>query len=221
MYQYSVVVKGIERKLTEMGFDVEIMTENFEKVDEYSEFTDTFIIYLPADIMDSKIRKSELADFCERIQECDGKLIIIGEKKYHHDLDAIIPIIDNYCWFDRPVDVAQLGNAIKNGSIDLASQSEKKRILIVDDDASYAGMVREWIKDIYRADVVTAGMQAITFLLKNKVDLVLLDYEMPVVDGPQVLQMLRQEPTTKDIPVVFLTGGRYKGRIKQSAKFKA
>ena len=48
------------------------------------------------------------------------------------------------------------------------------------------------------------------FLLKVKegeqVDLILLDYEMPVVDGPQVLQMLRQESATADIPVVFLTG---------------
>ena len=34
----------------------------------------------------------------------------------------------------------------------------------------------------------------------------MLDYEMPVVDGPQVFQMLRQEQSTKHIPVVFLTG---------------
>ena len=53
-------------------------------------------------------------------------------------------------------------------------------------------------------------MQAISFLLKvpekEKVNLILLDYEMPIVDGPQVLQMLRQEPATANIPVVFLTG---------------
>jgi CheY-like chemotaxis protein len=82
----------------------------------------------------------------------------------------------------------------------------RKKILIVDDDSNYAGMVRSWIKDKYKTDIVTAGMQAITFLMKKKVDLILLDYEMPVVDGPQVLQMLRQEETTKNIPVVFLTG---------------
>ena len=62
----------------------------------------------------------------------------------------------------------------------------------------------------YRVDIVTAGMQAITFLVKvpedEKVDLILLDYEMPVVDGPQVLQMLRQEEATAHIPVIFLTG---------------
>ncbi|MBP3231963.1 MAG: response regulator, partial [Anaerovibrio sp.] len=53
---------------------------------------------------------------------------------------------------------------------------------------------------------VKSGMDAITFLLKTPVDLILLDYEMPVVDGPQVFQMLRQEQSAKHIPVVFLTG---------------
>lgn len=76
----------------------------------------------------------------------------------------------------------------------------------MDDDPSFAGMVRAWIKDQYKVDIVTAGMKAITFLLKNPVDIILLDYEMPVADGPQVLQMLRQDESTKDIPVVFLTG---------------
>ena len=76
----------------------------------------------------------------------------------------------------------------------------------MDDDPSYAGMVREWIKDEYQVDIVTAGVQAIKFLLKKSADLILLDYEMPVVDGPQVLQMLREEPETANIPVIFLTG---------------
>jgi CheY-like chemotaxis protein len=49
-------------------------------------------------------------------------------------------------------------------------------------------------------------MQAITYLVNNRVDLILLDYEMPIVDGPQVLEMLRSESATKDIPVIFLTG---------------
>ena len=97
---------------------------------------------------------------------------------------------------------------------------DKKKILIVDDDPSYAGMVRTWIKDIYKTTVVTAGMQAITFLLKNHVDLILLDYEMPVVDGPQVLQMLRSEPATADIPVVFLTGVSTKEEIMRVLALK-
>ena len=94
------------------------------------------------------------------------------------------------------------------------------KILIVDDDPSYAKMIREWIKEKYQTDIVTAGMQAITFLLKHQVDLILLDYEMPVVDGPQVLQMLRQEPSTAKIPIVFLTGIGTKEAVERVMSLK-
>lgn len=88
--------------------------------------------------------------------------------------------------------------------------NNKKRVLIVDDDPAYARMVRAFIKDIYRADIAISGEQAITFLHKvpadEGVDLILLDCEMPVADGPAVFKMLREDPLTKRIPVVFLTG---------------
>ena len=63
-------------------------------------------------------------------------------------------------------------------------------------------------------------MQAIKFLLKRPVDLILLDYEMPIVDGPQVLQMLRQEPATEHIPVIFLTGVGTKEAVQRVMSLK-
>ena len=95
-------------------------------------------------------------------------------------------------------------NGVADGSV------RKSRILIIDDDPSFARMVREWIKDIYKVDVITDGSKATTFLGKvpadNMVDLILLDYEMPVCDGPEVFGLIRQEPSFADIPIVFLTG---------------
>ncbi len=67
-------------------------------------------------------------------------------------------------------------------------------------------MVREWLKDTYKVTMANSGLQAIKWLGKNKVDLILLDHEMPVTSGPQVLEMLRSEPETRSIPVMFLTG---------------
>jgi CheY-like chemotaxis protein len=49
-------------------------------------------------------------------------------------------------------------------------------------------------------------MQAITWLANNHPDLILLDYEMPVTSGPKVLEMIRSDVATADIPVMFLTG---------------
>ena len=95
-------------------------------------------------------------------------------------------------------------NGVADGSV------RKSRILIIDDDPSFARMLREWIKDIYKVDVITDGTRATTFLGKvpadNRVDLILLDYEMPVCDGPEVFGLIRQEPSFADIPIVFLTG---------------
>ena len=54
--------------------------------------------------------------------------------------------------------------------------------------------------------MVSSGMQAIKWLGKNKADLILLDHEMPVTSGPQVLEMLRADSETSSIPVIFLTG---------------
>ena len=83
-------------------------------------------------------------------------------------------------------------------------------------------MVRGWITSCnnYQVNIVTGGMQAITFLLKTKVDLILLDYEMPVVDGPQVFQMLRQDDVTKNIPVIFLTGVSTKEGVQRVMELK-
>ena len=53
--------------------------------------------------------------------------------------------------------------------------------------------------------MANSGLQAIKLLGKNKVDLILLDHEMPVTSGPQVLEMLRSDPETASIPVMFLT----------------
>ena len=61
--------------------------------------------------------------------------------------------------------------------------------------------------------MANSGLQAIKWLGKNKVDLILLDHEMPVTNGPQVLEMLRSDEETRNIPVIFLTGKRDKESV--------
>jgi CheY-like chemotaxis protein len=68
--------------------------------------------------------------------------------------------------------------------------------------------------------VVSSGLQALKWLGKNKADLILLDYEMPVTSGPQVLEMLRSDHDTRDIPVMFLTGRGDKESVMQVLKLK-
>lgn len=83
---------------------------------------------------------------------------------------------------------------------------KKKNILIVDDDTNYLNMINDWLKTSYRVSMATSGVQAITWLATNHSDLILLDYEMPITPGPQVLEMIKSQPDMADIPVIFLTG---------------
>lgn len=203
VFQYSVVVKGIERKMTG-AYSVEVI-EDFSLIKAHAPNTDVFVIYLPEDVAEDTLKLEKLRHIVADINEAGGKMLLIGESRFHRELLMFVPVIKNNIWLDRPVEMEVLQPAIEK-AFTSATGGAKKRILIVDDDPSYAGMVREWIKDEYQVDIVTAGVQAIKFLLKKSADLILLDYEMPVVDGPQVLQMLREEPETANIPVIFLTG---------------
>ena len=222
MFQVSIVVKGVEKKLTEMGYDITEVVGDFEQIEYLAKRTDLFVTYLPSDIMEDRRKLKGLMGICGTVMAAGRKMIVIGEYKVHDDLLREVPSLAGFEWMDRPVDLDVFAKLVDKETSNAVKT--KKRILIVDDDPAYARMIREWIKDIYRVDVVTAGMQAISFLLKNseedRVDLILLDYEMPVVDGPQVLQMLRQEPLTAGIPVVFLTGVGEKEAVARVMQLK-
>ena len=85
---------------------------------------------------------------------------------------------------------------------------------------SYMTMIMDWLKDVYRISLANSGMQAITWLANNRPDLILLDYEMPITSGPQVLEMIRSDVQTADIPVMFLTGKGDKDSIMRVLSLK-
>jgi CheY-like chemotaxis protein/HPt (histidine-containing phosphotransfer) domain-containing protein len=88
-------------------------------------------------------------------------------------------------------------------TIDKASS---KHILLVDDDPLYLKMVRSWLSDRYEVTALKSGKQALAYLQGHMVDLILLDFEMKDMDGSVILEHLRQNPSTGEIPVIFLTG---------------
>ena len=75
----------------------------------------------------------------------------------------------------------------------------------MDDSGQMLRTIKGWLEGKYRVSMVNSAVNAITFLSTNTPDLILLDYEMPVCSGPQMLGMIRAEVTTESIPVIFLT----------------
>ncbi len=132
--------------------------------------------------------------------------MVIGSQDDMRSAVERIPLGVIYKTHARPVDNAEFVNDVVKYFEKVASGELKKRILIVDDDPQYLMLVRSWLQKDYKVFMANSGMQAIKMLGKNKVDLILLDHEMPVTSGPKVLEMLRSEEETRSIPVMFLTG---------------
>ena len=80
--------------------------------------------------------------------------------------------------------------------------------------------VKGWLEDKYQVILANSGAMAIKYLSTNRPDLVLLDYEMPIVDGKQVLGMIRSESEFSDIPVIFLTSKGDKESVMQVMDLK-
>ncbi len=84
---------------------------------------------------------------------------------------------------------------------------EKKSILVVDDDIALLKMAEALLKEQYFVSLAKSGNQAVQFLRKGAPpDLILLDIDMPDMDGYETIKKLRQIENAEDIPIIFLTG---------------
>ncbi|MCH5291336.1 MAG: response regulator [Treponema sp.] len=121
--------------------------------------------------------------------------------------------------FERPINTTEIINHLEmifsgysyddenDGGVHIANMadSNKKSILVVDDDSTQLHAMQRWFLKEFNVYISTSGMSIISFLKKHHVDLILLDYAMPVLSGLEVFQILKSEPSTANIPVIFLT----------------
>ena len=149
----------------------------------------------------------------DMIHERQQGLFLIGDPPQEAFVKKIIPPSDITEVFKRPLDIEALLVKVAGYLEENTGEKRKKTVLIVDDDVTYLRTVYEWLKGSYHVGMAASGMQAISYLARNKVDLILLDYEMPIANGPQVLSMLKSDSETVQIPVMFLTGHGDKDRV--------
>lgn len=80
------------------------------------------------------------------------------------------------------------------------------KILIVDDNPMNAELLKEVLEQINQSSFIAySGKQALEAVEKEKFDLILLDVMMPEMSGFEVIDRLKANPNTKDIPVIFIT----------------
>ena len=92
------------------------------------------------------------------------------------------------------------------GEEEEAKADSKQCVMFIDDNAFQIRVLKEILKNQYDVQLATSGMQAIDIIAKRVPDIIFLDYDMPVHDGPKTLEMIRTIPGAEEVPVLFLTG---------------
>ena len=81
----------------------------------------------------------------------------------------------------------------------------KNRILVIDDTAIAIRSLNNMLKDFYEILIAKSGLQGIESAKKYKPDLILLDLVMPEMSGFDVLNVLKSDADTRDIPVILIS----------------
>ena len=97
----------------------------------------------------------------------------------------------------------------------------KKKILIADDDSNIRALVRRMLGSDYLVLDAGDGDEAISLARRHSPDLVLMDILMPNTDGYTACRAIKQDPLTRGIPVVMLTGIAYELNKKLSQQMGA
>ncbi len=195
------LVLSVKEHLKNIFYNGIIVTAELDAINEITEPLCGIIIHADWDTIKQRESLTILKNRAARdgipifsIGQADGLKVLkllISERLIVHE-------------FIRPLDVHISVVVNKIDSL-IKQYNRQKKILVVDDSGAMLRVVKGWLGDKYSLSTANSGAMAIKYLALNRPDLILLDYEMPVVDGKQVLEMIRTETEFADIPVIFLT----------------
>lgn len=95
---------------------------------------------------------------------------------------------------------------------------EKMKILAIDDNTVNLATLEQELKTKYEVIPMISGRRAIKYLYRETVDLILLDVQMPIMDGIETLKEIRTQENGVTVPVIFLTAKKDKTTVLEGAK---
>lgn len=214
MEKNSFLAMSITEQLKALKYNTVLVGLDMQQISKLKDNFEAVLLYMESDV---KEKLQELVFLRDKAVEEDIPMFYMGD-----DVPSLKDIIPEHMLqevFERPVDVKLSARKIDE-FIKKYGKHVKKKILVVDDSGAMLRNVKGWLEDKYQVILANSGAMAIKYLATNRPDLVLLDYEMPVVDGSQVLEMIRTETEFCDVPVIFLTSKNDKASIMKVMELK-
>ena len=119
-----------------------------------------------------------------------------------------IPIVSSGQSAIKPMQLEELVTKLKKqiSYSPLTKDSIGRSILVVDDDAPIRNLLKQELGDLgYQIREATNGKEAVESVRKERPDLIILDVMMPEMNGFDVAAVLKNDPTTMDIPIIILS----------------
>lgn len=211
------MMNAIRNGLKKQNYEVLLTKAKINELSGVKDLPHLAVLYLDAELASDTEFLVYLKD---TVIENEVSLLAIGNDEELEEAVAVLSDKILTATIRRPLNVSELTEMLDREYQREMDLERKKKILVVDDDPTTLRMIKTLLEKEYRVFVADSGMNAITFLAKNTVDLILLDYEMPIVSGAKVLEMIRSEISTADIPVMFLTSKNDKESVMQVLSLK-
>ena len=153
----------------------------------------------------------------------EAPIIVIGKREDCDDFEQNHPHTANMV-IRRPISSDNIALSIiaylEKGHEEQKSDDTRKKILVVDDDRTILKMIKAALEDKYDVTAMLNGVMVERFLSMNEVDLVILDYEMPIMTGAAIFRMMKDNPKFARIPVCFLTGVSEREKVEEIMSLK-
>ena len=207
---------SLEDQLKALGYNLINVGTNINEINAVKDKLSAILIYADSDLLKNQ---QALVFLRDKALEDDTPFFIIGDMNELAEIREVVPKGLIKKEFQRPIDLKDVVSEVDE-YIRYYGNQLKKKILVVDDSGAVLRNVKGWLEHRYQVILANSGTMAIKYLSTNRPDLVLLDYEMPVLNGKQVLEMIRSESEFASIPVMFLTSKNDKESIQQVLSLK-
>ncbi len=136
-----------------------------------------------------------------------GRAHLPGEHVHESASDAVTANANLYVeealqWVPVPENTAGAGPALLESS---DASAARERILVVDDSADMRDYIARLLGSRWRVDTASNGRAAVAAVARERPHLIVTDIMMPDLDGFGLIQALRRDPLTSDIPVLVLS----------------
>lgn len=195
------LLSTLQEHLEAAECNVSVVGANVDKLSKVPHPVGVAVIYASEELLENQ---QVLIYIRDRSVEEGTAIFLVGNEDEVEEIGKTIPRSSLKKVFLRPINVNAVAQELTD-YIREQHQAERKKVLVVDDSGAMLRNVKGWLEDKYQVILANSGTMAIKYLTLNRPDLILLDYEMPVIDGRQVLEMIRSEADFRDVPVIFLT----------------